>query len=143
MKNKKGWIKIVEAFIAIMLVMAVVLIVINRQESQVGDFSSKFREIEISILREIQLNSTMREEILATNGDITLVGSSSEAPITQAKIEEETPENILCQGKICNPQGPCLLGSTQDTSVYAEQVLITSTLETSKPRMLKLFCWEE
>jgi hypothetical protein len=139
MKNRKGWIKIVEAFIAIIFLMAVILVVIARQDNQRVDLSLGFRNTEISILREIETNNTFRDEILGTTGSLEL---SSFPAKTKAKIESRIPINLICTAKICEPSGPCVLSNSQEQNVYVEQVMITSNSEGFGPRMLKLFCWE-
>jgi hypothetical protein len=57
MKNKKGWIKILEAFISILIVISVILIVYNNKSSENEDLSSKINPIEMSILRDVQLDT--------------------------------------------------------------------------------------
>ena len=64
MKNKRAWIKIVEAFVAILLVVSVLLIVLNEGYIEKNDISLKVYEIELSILREIQSNNSLRADIL-------------------------------------------------------------------------------
>ena len=70
MINKKGWIRIIEAFVAILLVAGVVLVVVGRGNFQREDISQIFHDAEFSILREIQLNDTLRNEILGTSGKL-------------------------------------------------------------------------
>ena len=53
-KNRKGWIRIVEAFISILLVTIVLLVVLDKTPVEKVDFSSDISDAEASILREIQ-----------------------------------------------------------------------------------------
>jgi len=138
-KNKKGWIRIAEAFIAVLLVIGIAIIVVGGG-IQIEGISEKVYDVEISILREIQLNNTLREEILLTSGTIELNDSSLK---TQNKIIAKTPRWLECIAKICPPESWCLLGGESEKSIYAQSVLITSTLDIFNPRQLKLFCWEK
>ena len=141
-KNKKGWIKIAEAFIAVLLVTGVAIIVVGggiRGE----DISKKVYDIEIFILRDIRLNNTLRSEILGTSGTIDWNNFSEQAPKIKDKIESKRPGWLECEGKICSPESLCLLEEESKKSVYVHSVLITSTLDTLNPRQLKLFCWEK
>ena len=143
-KNKRGWIKIAEAFVAILLLAGIVLFVISKGSDDVGsDASAVVQDIEISILRSIELNNTLRAEVLATNGEVEWATFASQAPGTKIAIENKIPRNLNCEAKICNPSGSCALPGTQEKNIYAESVMITSTLNSFKPRLLKLFCWEK
>jgi hypothetical protein len=50
---------------------------------------------------------------------------------------------LECVAQICLPENPCLLERESEKSIYAQSVLITSTLDIFNPRQLKLFCWEK
>lgn len=143
MKNKKGWIKIAEVSVAILLLASIVLFVISKENKEVLDISPLVQDVELSILRDIQLNNSLRAEVLGTNGEIEWISFSTSAPSTYAKIQSKTPNYLSCVAKICDPAGPCLLTSTQEESIYVESTMITSTLNNFNPRLVKLFCWEK
>ncbi len=137
-KNNKGWIRIVEAFIAVLLVIGAAIIVVGGG-IQIEGISEKVYDVEISILREIQLNNTLRSEILETSGTIEWDDFPSE---TKNKIQNRIVSWLECVTKICPPESVCLLEGESEKSIYAQSVLITSTLDIFNPRQLKLFCWE-
>jgi len=140
-KNKRGWIKIVEAFVTILLVAGVLLIVINQGYIGKTDISSQIYDVEISILREIQLNDTLRNEILSVTPPIEV--TEDNVSQTWNKITDRTPGYLDCKAKICEMEELCQLDEYPEKDVYAESVAITTTLETEevKYRQLKLFCW--
>ena len=142
-RNIRGWTRIAEAFVAVLLLASIVLFVISKGDNQTGDISPAVQDVEISILREIQLNSTIRAEVLGTNGEINWTDFPSQVPNTNTKINSRIPNYLNCMAKICDPSGPCLLTGVQEKNIYAESAMITSTLNTFKPRMVKLFCWEK
>ncbi|MDO8528719.1 MAG: hypothetical protein Q7S06_02405 [Nanoarchaeota archaeon] len=146
-KNRRGWLKIVEAFIAILLVASVALIVINRNAAN-KDISARVYEAEISILREIQLNTTMRTLILTTQIPPSTTGVESEMvnfPVMiNSKIAERTPNYLECKGKICASSNSCFLDNTGDKKeIFAQSVIITVTSGSTgyEPKQLKIFCW--
>ncbi len=141
MENKRGWIRIFEAIIAILLVAGVSLVVLNNIDNQ-RSFSNTIHEIEIGILRYVQLNDTFRGEILLTGGKILWDDFSSAIPKTRTGIESLTPGNLECVAQLCEPSDPCFLADIEQKEVFAESVLISSNLDTFNPRILKLFCWE-
>jgi len=143
-RNKRGWIRIVEAFIAILLVAGVILIVINQGNTKKEDISSRVYNAQLSILREIQLNSTARGEILNVSDSVLPLdwaNFDSYVPTSKAKIEERTPSYLDCVGRICSVDDLCVLLNIQVRDIYAEYVVIGSNLETYNPRILKIFCW--
>ena len=144
MRNRKGWLKIVEAFIAILLVASVALIVINRNAGS-KDISGRIYEAEISILREIQLNNTMRSLILATTPGVESDNENFPG-IIKTKIIERTPNYLRCKGKICASSESCFLSNTGDIKeIYAQSVIITVAPDSGEyvPKQLKLFCWQK
>ena len=145
-KNKRGWIRIVEAFVGILLIAGVVLVVIEQDQTKREDASSKAYMSMISILREIELNNSLRAEIINIQ-DSSLPVEWGEfnvtSPKTWARITGKTPDYLECVGKICATNDVCLLAQNQMLSeeIYAESAIISSTIQTYNPRLLKLFCW--
>ena len=140
--NNKGWIKIVEAFVAILLVAGVLLIVINQGYIGKKDISSQVYDVEVAILREIQLNDVLRNEILSVVSPIEV--TEDNAPQTWNKIIDRAPSYLDCKAKICEMDEICELDEYPGKDVYAQSVAITTTLETPEEkqlRQLKLFCW--
>lgn len=142
-KSRKGWIRIVEAFVAILLMTGVVIIVLNKGEFQRENISSTVHNVELSILREIQLSDLLREEILGTNGTVEWESFPAQVPKIKSKIESRAPGYLECVAKICDITDPCSLAGDEEKNIYAESVIITSNLEIFNPRLLKLFCWEK
>lgn len=147
--NKQGWIRIVEAFIAVLLVTGVLLIFINKGYLGQGksDYSEKIYNAQISVLREIQLDSTLRTKILEY-GSIPV--SSSEPgfpPEVLNKINERINEYqyLDCTASICELDKICpqLYTTNKEKNIYAQAVAISAepNIETFSPRQLKLFCW--
>ena len=137
-KNRKGWIRIVEAFVAILLIAGVFLIVVNKGQIEKVDASPKIHDVEVGILREIQLDNNLRNEILSINED--------SLPIEWSGFpEEKIPNYLNCTAEICKVGDLCILEGYPDKEVYSESVIITTTLQVLEfdPRVLKLFCWNK
>lgn len=136
--NKRGWIRIVEAFIAILLIMGVILIIINGQRGIV-EMSGGVFDFQTGLLKEIQFNDTLRSSILSTSGEVEWEDFPQDL---MDKVSDRTLPSLECVAKICSPESECVIPQQENISVYAESVLISSNLNTYKPRKLKLFCWE-
>ncbi len=147
-KGKRGWIRIVEAFVAILLIAGTLLIVINK--GYIGqDNSEKIYTIEKSILREIQLDSELRNEIIELN--LSQHSSGIEYNVDNPsglfpqnvieRVNQRKPDYLDCVSKICYLEKVCALDNYPDSEVYSQSVAISTDLETYDPKQLKLFCW--
>jgi hypothetical protein len=132
----------VEAFVAIMLVAGVLLILLSRGSIEKADISDKVYKAQLSILREIQTNTSLRADIVNAPEPLPIEWNSLSFPASvKAKILERTPNYLNCTGKICYMNQTCSLGQGMNKDIYSQSVTITSTLEAIDFRKLNLFCW--
>jgi len=142
--QKKGWIRIFEAVLAIFLIVIAVLVLLTNSALKREDFSQEIYNAEIFILRDIQLNNSLREEIIDSGLALPIEWDSANFPSqTKARIIEKTPSYLECKAKICDTNDLCLLTDAEGKSIYAENVIITATNTEYNPTQLKLFCWEK
>jgi|APSaa5957512576_1039674.scaffolds.fasta_scaffold95021_1 hypothetical protein len=146
-KNKRGWIKMVEAFVAIVLITTVLLLVLNQTKFQEKTLTERIYEEEIEILRIIQLDETLREEIM--NIDYSSLPvlwpdfNSNDLTNVKTKIDDKTPSGLECVAHLCSLESQCLLGEETSDQIYVQQALISSDLDDFSMRKIKLFCWGE
>jgi hypothetical protein len=141
--NKKGWIRLVEVFIAIMLLTGVLLLVVTRNSSQNNTFREEMSKKELAILRDIELNNSLRTEILAidsANFPVEWENFDSGLQNVRDRITYLTPKNLECKAKICFMNENCIMEDSSGEDLYAESVIISADVETYSPRQLKLFC---
>jgi hypothetical protein len=141
-KNHKGWIKIVEAFLAILLMMGVMLIIIGEEDFVDLDLQSEIYESQLIVLRDIQMQSSLRQSVL----DATTPIESDDVGFPQNvkdRMEYLSPNSLECKAKICEIELSCNLDTQIQKEIYAQSVAITSTLTTYDPKQLKLFCWRK
>lgn len=145
MKNKRGWIKIVEAFSAILLVWVVLLTVLDQTNLKREDISSEVYDQEVRMLREIQLNGTLRDIIL--NLGLPIYSGDSNFPVLlNTTLNNSAPPYLNCRSKICAVNDECNLVGKEIISskeVYVQQVLIVADAYEFSSRKLKLFCWQK
>ncbi|MEK6926529.1 MAG: hypothetical protein AABW50_04595 [Nanoarchaeota archaeon] len=137
--KKRGWIKIVESFAAILLIAGVFLVVLQKGYIAKEDPADKIYEAELAVLRGIQSNETLRQIVLAVPEP--LPSNSSNFAEIKNKINYDIPNYLQCETLICEINGSCTFYLQSDKDVYARAVTISSTLNEYKPRQLKLFCW--
>ena len=135
--NKRGWIRIIEAFIAVLLIAGVLLIVIDKGYIGKNDISEKVYQSQLAVLREIELDSALRQEIL----NVDLDGGAVVPTNVSNRISNRMPDYLECASKLCRLDKICALDEYIKKDVYAQAVAITATLEDYSPRQLKLFCW--
>ncbi len=131
MDNKKAWLRIIEAFIAILIVASVLIIVMLRNPSQL-DRGDEIYEKQRFILKQISLNDSLRGEILI-NKTINV----------EKFIESLAPVSWNFTTRVCDFEKICgLLPSFNiEKEIYVDQILITSNLTYFNPRKLKFFVW--
>ena len=144
-RNRSGWIEIVEAFVAILLISGVLLVLFTQQNSEGTDMSTSIYTTQISILREIQTNDNFRNEILSPVDTALPIEweSPNFPPDIKAKIVERTPNYLECKAKICSLDNECILSPSPKGNVYAQEVIISFTLTQEGYRRFKLFCWNK
>ena len=113
-KNKRGWIKIVEAFIAILMIVSVLTIIVMKDLVTKDNGSEKVYEEEFYILQKIQINSSFRTDIL-TLDTVPLESTDPGFPFnTDLVLNSTTLESFNCSLKICVPGQECILDSSSN-----------------------------
>jgi len=138
MKDNHGWIRVAEAFIAIMMIFGALLIIISRQ-SQQGDYREEIIKLQSSIISQISQNDNLRSEILSSN-----------TSGTEKYIAGAIPGNINFSVNICRYldacQNPVNYTYILNRDVYSDEVLIAANLtyfNETNAKKLKIFFWEE
>jgi len=130
MKNKKGFIRIIEAIFAILIIMGAVLIIISKNV-QTSDISEQAYEKQRYILEIIANNEQMREQII--NNDTTLANEFIRKNLPESWNFETCIEDI---DRLCNPV------DVGDRDIYVSESIISSSLTTyTKSKKLRFFIW--
>jgi len=143
--NKKAWIRIVEATMGVLLVASVLFVMVARAPKS---SENNIYETQRFILEQVSKNDSLRDIILQYNeaGD---PGVSPQIDITnQVKgvIKGLLPPYFGFDIRICKVEDVCGIRTmptgTDRKDIYADEILITSTLDDYKPKKLRLFIWE-
>ena len=137
-KNKRAWVRIIEAFTAILLLGAILIAVLNQTNINKDNKDIRVSKEEQGILRAIEINDSLRNELL---------GSSLNTEITNGKnvyneIEKRKPRYLNCTSMICSLDNSCTMENI-DEEIYAQTLFISSNLTLYSPRKLVLFCWRK
>jgi len=140
-KNKKAAMSILEAFIAISLIMIIVVILLEQDTSKKENTPERVYSAEIGILRNLQINETYRADIL--NATVPVYWNETLFPSKiKEEIERKKPAYLDCRAKICEVNQPCSIEEYIKKDVYAQSAFISANITVYSPRELKLFCWE-
>lgn len=132
--DTKAWIRIVEAFLAILIIMGTVLVVLQRQAPQ-ADITDIIYEKQSQILKLISNNNTLRQEIITT-------ADTEDNEMINNAIVNMLPANLDFTTEICLLDDICNSDNTpNDKQVYVTERVVTSTLTDYSPKKLRFFVW--
>lgn len=144
--NKKGWIRIVESFVAILLIASFLLILLNKGYFGENNNDPKIYSAQLAVLREISSDNELRQLIIEVE-ETPLKWENFESNglnKLKEKINQRIPDYLVCEAKICAPEQKCSFDNTNiEKSIYAQSILISATVEDYNPKQLKLFCWSK
>lgn len=131
MRDKKAVIKIIEAFIGVLIVMTSVLIIISRQSNFDSTTGEEMMSLLKSILTQINQDNNLRDQVLNNNS----IGVNELA-------EKNIPKDYNYTINICDIEKVCPLGFYIDKEVYAKETIIAANVTEYNPILVKIFCWK-
>ncbi|MBI4154121.1 hypothetical protein HY501_02195 [Candidatus Woesearchaeota archaeon] len=142
MVNRKGYIKTLEAVIAIVLILLFLFTVINKPLEKKGGAPPIVKRSQEYILNEILVNDALRGKIIAA--DLSNPGSvsfqdanSSVAALVEANIPPGYSYTFLmCDQTTCVTAPPSI-----EVDVYFDDIFISTSDATKNPRLLRLWFW--
>lgn len=129
-KNKKAWIRILEASIAIMIIASVLLTLYIRSNPSI-DREEYFYEVGKRVLDKIYENNSLRNSVL-----------NEEEVVIKDFVGLELPSNVgfdLCIDNITINCGYVDI----DKEVYVQERIFVASLSTYFPKKLRVFLWEK
>jgi len=128
--NKKAWLRILEAFIGIMLVAGVLIFVVSNQTTENSN-SAYIEHLQSSILDEISLNESLRIAVLSK--DIITINET---------INKRIPSNLEFDVKICElEQEVGCKAEYVEKETYNKDKIIVSNLTQYSPKKVRLTIW--
>jgi len=133
-KNKKGILVIIEAAIAILLLLGFTAVVMTKQVAQ-PDTAANVYHIQHQILREISGNYSLRDEIINDNIDKTNITKGFVAK----RLE---PFPVSFSAVSCNPDESCsCIECPGEKEIFADDIIISTNLSNYVEKKLALFVW--
>ena len=140
-KSRRGWVKIIEASIGALIVIAVLLLVVESRDIQMRNANPNA----YSYLDEIAKNETFRERFFSMS-DLEINSEIKLAFDSRIKPSKLNYAFNVCSGDVSCPL-PSLSASDSPPSgvdIYSAERIISSSLNyvgDFKPKKIKLFLW--
>ena len=133
MVNKRGWLRIIEAAVSILIVFGAVLTVTTTNRAK---YSTDYCTTLAPLLEEIAENVTLREEILArssTTGTEQFLAHRIRNPALAYEVRICNPDSTLC---------PHTQSGYENIDICTEERIIAATPEGFNPKKLKIFLFK-
>ncbi len=128
--NNKGFLRIIEATFAVILIITVMFVFFTQSRPQINvDYSERARDI----LQELSRDPELRNAVL--NNEISEVDEFVRSKIPEASLEYEI--------KICDIENACGKSVYTEGNVYSGERIISSTLTDNDSSKVRLFIWEK
>ena len=151
--NKKGFIRTLEAVIAILIVFVFIYVLMQGSLTSKSKTSDSIKSMEEEILRGISETESLRSEVVSLDSNklgVNLAGSSGIDYGFVEYVESNLPERFKKDGiknyalVVCETS--CGIPPTlPDKEVYTTAIVITSSLEGNcadcKPKIVRLWVW--
>jgi len=128
--NKKGWMKVLEAVIAITLLIGVLIYIMSTSASR-KDISGNVYEKEKFILDTISKDDVLRNDIINNNNANVNNTITNMIPVTWDFETMICPLDDVCSG----------VRRPLDKDVYSSEIVVTTNKINYNPKKLRLFVW--
>jgi hypothetical protein len=153
MRNKRGWIRILEATIAVMLVSGVLVVVYSRQTDRGIAPADYFYSLQRQVLADIASRTDLRLAVLSV---VEENDNDASFFMIDNFVKGKVPEAFGYSLQICDLGSltdNCKMDSgvyisTIEKDIFVEEIIISSELGNGSnpriiPRKLKFFIWEK
>jgi len=147
--NKRGWMRILEATVAVMIVSGVLIVVYSRQTDGGVDQTDYFYSLQKQILMDVSLRNDLRLNVLRAVEEEGNVDFEEVNDFIKGKIPVAFNYVIrICElGDVtdfCKIDNVTVIREIRDKDVFVEEVVISAELcdDCYVPRKLRLFIWE-
>jgi hypothetical protein len=151
MVNKKGWLRIIEATIAVLIIFGVLLTIsANKGGYKEADLSERASEILVELSRDTAIRASVVSYNTTNLSNDFVTKSNNEGVINRMNMFMESQlkgQNIKYAIKICDPLEICPLESYPKDAregIYAnERIIVPGPYETNFTiKKVKVFLWK-
>ncbi len=140
--KKKGWMKLAEAFIAILIIGGLLTAMMAQRTELKKDLVSTIELQQASLLDRVQINDSLRAEVLELSELPKESGEVGFPSLLNLTLRQINTNLTSCKYKICAIGQDCILTNIPEKKeVYIKSRIISANQEIYNPRNLNLFCW--
>lgn len=142
MVNKKGYIKTLEAVIAIIMIIMVGYVLIPMPEEKSPEVPLAVKGVQKIIDQSIQFNDQIRANLTVKE----LTESEKRMMLEDVKriIDKYAPKGYDYTCAVCSNPGMCLADYTPlEKSVYMTDVLVASSKAQQNPKVVRIWFWNK
>jgi len=129
--NNRGWLRILESFIGVMILAGVIVFVYSNNV-KTEDISDQAYKIQEAFLEEVAINNTLRIAVL--QGNEILLNDSAKNFI---------PSIFGYAIKVCSIEDNGCRINYIEKELYVKDRIIVSNLTLYSPKKVRLFLWEK
>ncbi len=139
MVNKRGWLRIMEAGIGVLIIIGVLLIINH----------SKASSSEFDLSKELSKALGAASKDNSLRGKIVSGSSDAEEEIEESVGDKIGRTNIAYRAKVCDIAGECTLDSSiaKDKNIWSAERIISINLDNTArytaPKRIKIFTWKK
>ncbi len=142
MVNKKGYIKTIEAVVAIVAILIFIFTALPRSDQAIIKKPTMIESNLENIMDEVIIQKIYRAEVIASNGEC-----GEEDVCTNFLKLKELVENNLVVGytykfSIC-PDPSCVADLPSEKDVYMDDLFIASSRTTQEPKVFRVWMWRK
>jgi len=145
-KEKRAWIRVFEASIAIIIV-CTVLLTVYLKNSYKTDNQEYAYSIEKKVLEKVASNSFLRANILSKTDDDTSQYYNDTRDSIKSSIYLDIPPLFDFDLRICNLSTACQFLNasvlSKRTNIYVYDRIIVGNYTSFSPKKVRLFLWEK
>lgn len=139
MVNKKGYLKTLEAVIAIVIILLFTFAVTPKPEP---DYSTPYA-VKASfdyIIDQVETNDTIRSLIMQSD---TPAGLTKANNSVKGQVQENIPPGYDFSCNVCDMLACLSEAIPEEKSVYSRDVLISSDATTQNPKVVRIWMWSK
>lgn len=145
MVSKKGYIKTLEAVVAIILVIMVSYTLIPQSVEKPPEPPLALQDAMQFMNQQIERDQYTREKIVPYNGETSTWGGSEEDPFDRITsfVTEATPNLYDFSCAVCSSPNLCIINTPLEKNVYVTDVFIASGGKEQNPKIVRVWLWEK
>ena len=136
--NNKGFLKTLEAVVAIMLLFTFIYIILPKTVEHPGTTPENVKSIESFVVKEMLYNNSFRDCVFTANNDYCPNQGSCDI---QGFIANRLPYGYQYTCEICDRVQTCIPAETIpfDRNIYVDSVYFIE----DKPKVMRIYFWEK